>query len=346
MLETVLASYGIDIKQVFVKAHGSGLINNTWRISNDPGDLILQRINQQVFRIPENIADNIRLIGAYLNVHAPNYTFVSPIKTTTGDEMVIAGGDYYRLFPYVADSHTIDTVQTPDQAYEASRQFGLFTRHLSAFPVSELKTTIPDFHNLSYRFRQFEEACKKGNPERIVLAEDIIKYIRKATQILSIFENIPRDPDFRLRVTHHDTKISNVLFNKSDKGICVIDLDTVMPGYFISDVGDMMRTYLSSVSEEESDFDKIDIREDFFKAIYEGYMSEMSGELSLTEAGHFIYAGKFMIYMQAVRFLTDFLNNDIYYGAFYELHNYVRAGNQVSLLKKLIEKEDKLKTYS
>ena len=153
------------------------------------------------------------------------------------------------------------------------------------------------------------------------------------------------NPSFKLRVTHHDTKISNVLFNQEDKGLCVIDLDTVMPGYFISDVGDMIRTYLSPANEEEKDFSKIEIREEYFSAIWKGYMSEMNDELSTEEKNHFIYAGKFMIYMQAIRFLTDHLNNDIYYGAKYPGHNLVRAGNQAVLLQRLLEKEALLSDF-
>jgi hypothetical protein len=116
-----------------------------------------------------------------------------------------------------------------------------------------------------------------------------------------------------------------------------------MPGYFISDVGDMMRTYLSPAGEEETDFSKIDIREDYFEAIANGYLSEMQDELTETEKDHFIYAGKFMIYMQALRFMADYLNHDIYYGAKYETHNLNRAINQITLLNKLTEKETRLK---
>jgi hypothetical protein len=122
----------------------------------------------------------------------------------------------------------------------------------------------------------------------------------------------------------------------------VIDLDTVMPGYFISDAGDMMRTYLSPVSEEEKDFAKIDIREDFYRAIVNGYYREMNVALTETEQKYFFYSGCFMIYMQALRFLTDFLNNDIYYGQRYPGHNVVRAGNQVILLQRLLDKKYKL----
>ena len=124
--------------------------------------------------------------------------------------------------------------------------------------------------------------------------------------------------------------------------MCVIDLDTLMPGYFISDVGDMLRTYVSLLSEEEKDFSKIAVRDEYFAAIVEGYLGQLNDELSEEEKDHFVYAGKFMIYMQAIRFLADYLNNDIYYGSKYEGHNYVRAGNQLNLLQKLINKEDEL----
>jgi hypothetical protein len=134
-----------------------------------------------------------------------------------------------------------------------------------------------------------------------------------------------------------------VLFDKDGKGLCVVDLDTIMPGYFISDVGDMMRTYLCAASEEEKDFDQIEVRDEYFVAILEGYLSEMKQELSKEEIGSFVYSGLFMTYMQAIRFLTDYLNNDVYYGSAYEKHNYVRAKNQATLLRRLIEKENKFK---
>ena len=132
------------------------------------------------------------------------------------------------------------------------------------------------------------------------------------------------------------------MFDKEGKGLCVIDLDTVMPGYFISDVGDMMRTYLSPVSEEERDFSKIIVRDEFYKAIVQGYFNEMKGELTDTEKNYFFYAGKFMIYMQALRFLTDHLNGDIYYGAKYPGQNFIRAQNQLVLLERLMEKKEAL----
>ena len=144
----------------------------------------------------------------------------------------------------------------------------------------------------------------------------------------------------KLRVTHHDTKISNVLFDENGKGICVIDLDTIMPGYFISDVGDMFRTYLSPANEEVKDFNAIDVRDDFFRAIVQGYVSTMGTELTEEEKRLILYSGKFIVYMQAMRFLADYCNNDVYYGARYEEQNFVRAGNQLQLLKILTDKTE------
>src|SRR5690606_34854848 len=151
---------------------------------------------------------------------------------------------------------------------------------LDGFPVNELKVTIPDFHNLSLRYQQFLQSLQTGNATRIASAGKEINWLQEQDYIVKSFDAMKQNPDFRLRVTHHDTKISNVLFDEKDKGVCVIDLDTVMPGYFISDVGDMMRTCLSPVSEEEKDFSKIEIREEYYKAIVQGYIEGMENELS------------------------------------------------------------------
>ena len=246
------------------------------------------------------------------------------------------------FLPFIKGSHTISVVSSPDQAFEAAFQFGKFTRLLSGFDAGKLHATIPDFHNLTLRYQQFEEALKHGNAARVKQSKTTIDEIRSHLHILTSFEKIRKSPLVKQRVMHHDTKISNVLFDDSGKGICVIDLDTVMPGYFISDVGDMMRTYLSPANEEEKDFNKIEVRDDFFGAIVHGYLSNMGDELTAEEKGLILYAGLFLIYMQAIRFLADHLNDDCYYGAGYTDHNLVRAQNQLSLLKKLEEKSARL----
>lgn len=338
----VLCCYGWEEKDIEIAPFGTGLINHTWKIRKGDEQFILQQINQSVFKHPADIDLNIKLLADHLKKNYPEYLFASPVPAANGTTLVSMEEGYFRLFPFVPGSHSIDVVTTAGQAYEAARQFGRFTRLLKGVDVGLLKITIPHFHDLSLRYRQFTEALENGNPLRIREAGDVILLAKKHVDVVTIFEKVKEDRECYLRVTHHDTKISNVLFDEAGKGLCVIDLDTVMPGYFISDVGDMMRTYLSPVSEEESDFRKIEIRESFYKAIVAGYYEEMKEELSETEQQLFFYAGKFMIYMQALRFLTDHLNNDQYYGAGYPGHNLIRAQNQFVLLEKLVEQESAL----
>jgi Ser/Thr protein kinase RdoA (MazF antagonist) len=347
MPEFVLTAYGLKQEESILEPFGTGLINNTWKVTT-PGDaFILQRINDAVFLQPEAIAYNIQLVDAYLKQYHPAYPFIAPLTSTEGSQMIyVKDKGFFRMFPFVPGSHSIDVVHTPAQAYEAALQFGRFTHLLSGMDISQLKLTIPSFHDLELRYNQFQLALENGNRERIRNSQKLIQQLQSRSFIVDQYINIRQNPEFKLRVTHHDTKISNVLFDKDDKGICVIDLDTLMPGYFISDVGDMMRTYLSPVNEEETDLSKIEVRDEFYKAIVQGYYQEMKVDLTAVEKEHFFYAGEFMIYMQALRFLTDHLNNDIYYGAKYTGHNYNRALNQATLLDALIKKQPLLENLA
>ncbi len=342
MLDQVLTAFGFDKDDKMVP-YGNGLINRTWRIVGKKGDFILQRLNGDVFSDPISIAENIESIGAYLQDHFPGALFTRPIQSLTGEPLVQVGqAAYFRVYPFVPNSTTIDVADAPRQAYEAAKKFGEFTRMLSGFPAERLRETLPGFHDLSLRFRAFRHSLKYGNPQRISQSASLIDYLESVSTIVSDYERIVADEAFRLRVTHHDTKISNVLFDERGRGLCVIDLDTVMPGYFISDVGDMLRTYLAPVTEEESDLAKIVIRQPYFEAIVEGYLEEMYGELTAPEKGAFVYAGEYMMYMQSLRFLTDYLNDDKYYGSRYEGHNYTRALNQATLLKRFRELSPRL----
>ncbi len=331
----VVHAFGLNLSEVQSQNFGTGLINHTWKLQVGDESFILQTINQQVFINPPAIANNIEAVGDFLKAYFPDYYFVHPVKTISGDSMVFVENKYYRMFPFVPGSHAKTVLSNADEAFEAAKQFGTFTKLLSGFDIQKLQYPLPDFHNLSLRVDQFHGALVSGNQQRIKEASNIIERIKAHENIVATYQSILANPNFKLRVTHHDTKISNVLFDESNKGICVIDLDTLMPGYFISDLGDMMRTYLCPVSEEEKDFTKIEVRPTFYQAIIDGYCTEMGTELTDAEKGALPYAGEFMIYMQALRFLTDYLNNDVYYGAKYPEQNFVRAGNQLVLLEKL-----------
>lgn len=343
MLQKILEAYGINEAAHSITPVGSGLIHKTWKLIDGERVFILQQINHNVFHDPYAIAENTEQVARYLREHHSTYLFVAPIPTKTNENVFYSETEgYYRLFPFVKGSHSIDSVSTIEQAYEAAKQFGRFTGLLAGFNTENLKITIPDFHNLTFRYRQFLKAVENGDEKRKEHAKQLTKELISYQSIATAYEQIKLNPDFQQRVTHHDTKISNVLFNDQNRALCVIDLDTMMPGYFLSDVGDMMRTYLSPANEEETNFSLINIREEYFRAIVTGYLEEMNGHLTPVEKKHFVYAGKYIIYMQALRFLTDYLNNDVYYGARYELHNYNRALNQMHLLQELINKESHL----
>ncbi|KQN30910.1 aminoglycoside phosphotransferase [Pedobacter sp. Leaf41] len=338
MILEVLKAFGLDGSETKYRLFGGGLINNTWKVSTVAGDFILQQINTDIFAAPEKIIDNIVRLQHYLEKKAPEYLFVGPVKTTAGQSVLHIDGFAFRCFPFIQKSITIEKVEHAKQAYEAAKQFGKFTCLLNDFDASSLSVSLPDFHNLNLRVSQYQKAVELADDTRLSLAAGAIAELNRHMDIADRYNDILKADILKIRTFHHDTKISNVLLHEdTGLGMCIIDLDTLMPGYFISDVGDMMRTYLSPVTEEETDFNLIAVRIDIFEAIYSGYMSEMGPVLKPSEQQLFIYSGQFMIFMQALRFLTDFLNGDIYYGAAYPNHNLNRAQNQIHLLNQYID---------
>lgn len=344
MVEKILEYYGLDPDAFHISKHGTGLINETYRVTNTTDDYILQQVNTNVFEDPQAISTNLQLIKEYLDQSSPEYLFVVPLSATDGRTMItLDDGEVFRLFPFINGSSTITEVNNEKAAFEAAKQFGKLTNLLADFEPGSLTFPLSDFHNLELRFKQFESACSSADQVRLIAAKSEIDEIYTHKSILTTYLELISKKDIPLRVIHHDTKISNVLFDKYSNGICVIDLDTLMPGYFTSDVGDMLRTYLSPVGEEEKDLSLITIRSQYFAAIYKGYMSEMGNRLMDTEKEHFYFAGQLLMYMQALRFLTDYLNNDRYYGAAYPDHNLFRAKNQINLLVKYEQAEARLK---
>ncbi len=341
-IEKVLTEYGYAAGDLNSQQFGTGHINSTYLISitgkND--QLILQSINQNVFKDPLIIAGNVRLVAQYLKEHYPSYLFVGSIPTLNGQEMAFVDGIYWRLTNCVPNSIAYDTLSDPKQAYEAAEQFGRLSKLLDGFDTSLLRPSIPGFHDLNLRYDQFKEALENADPELRSKASAQIEQALRHSFIVEYFNSYKNSPDFPDRVMHHDTKISNMLFDRDTKeGICVIDLDTLMAGKFISDLGDMMRTYLCAFSENEPDMDKIFIRQEYFEAIIKGYLKEMGSILTATEKDLILFSGKYLIYMQALRFLADYLNGSIYYPVAYPEQNLVRTVNQFKLLSEFFNKE-------
>lgn len=341
--ETILEAYGLTHKNINIQQIGSGHINGTYLLTKKPSNekFVLQYINTNVFTNPQAIANNIQSVADFLNQQFPSYLFPAPLSTNNGEYMAVNNGSYWRLSPFVDDTVALDTLSSPKQAYEAAKQFGKLSRLLDDFDSSKLQATIVGFHDLALRFEQFQTALENANTTLKTQAAKEIEVAIGFQYLLNIYQELKNHlPN---RVMHHDTKISNVLLNSANyEGVCVIDLDTLMPGKFISDLGDMMRTYLCEFSENETDLTKIKIREDYFSAMIEGYLFEMGSILTSREKQAILFSGKYIIYMQALRFLSDYLNGSVYYPIHYPTQNLDRTKNQFKLLQELVDNEEKL----
>jgi len=335
---TVLPLFGLRVADYIIERVGSGHIHQTYRLDG-PNSLILQRVNKDVFREPELIASNLRIAANYLKENFPAYSFLTCLRSAAGREMEYdKQGFPWRLFPYIPNTFTIDSVSTPEQALQAAREFARLTRLLDLVDVSKFRQTIPRFHDLSLRKEQFEEALSKAKEPLKKAALDCIHQCQAWYPLVDQYESLIASGALRLRIVHNDTKINNVLFDKAT-GLTagVIDLDTLMPGYFIYDLGDMVRTFVSPVSEEERDVSKVKFRSDIYEALLFGYLSEMSAVMTKEERGAIPFAGKMMTYIMALRFLADFLRGSTYYHITYPEQNLVRAANQLRLLEVISE---------
>lgn len=321
---------------------GNGLINRTYLL--DAGAtlprFVAQQINVAVFKRPQDIDTNLRVIAAAHRRHFPDALFVGPLANRLGDTLFhhAPSDAWVRVLPHIENSVTHDTVPSPNAAYEAACQFGLFASRLQRVPNDAIVPSIPNFHNLGLREQQFAHSLGHGNPGRIAECSAEIKALRAHSHITTQVETARQRGALQTRLMHHDTKISNVLFDAaSGKALCAIDLDTVMPGTYLSDVGDMMRTYLCPFDENHTALADLHVRADIYRAIASGYMEAMRDTLSADERALFPLAGSFMLYMQALRFLTDHFNNDVYYGARHPGQNLERARNQIRLLQRYVE---------
>ncbi len=328
MMQSILEQYGWENATAIPLSQG--LINQTFDVHTAHGNFILQSINTQVFKDPFSIDHNIKAIGQYYNTNRQDQLFTHLVPNLRGETLIACEGKQYRAFKKI-EGIALDVLTTAAEAKEAAQQFGQFTASLTDFAIGELKVTIPQFHDLALRYHQFEQALIHGDSKRIDTAKDAILFLKSHQSYVKKWIHFTTNKEAHLRVTHHDTKISNVLF-KDENAICVIDLDTTMPGYFISDVGDMCRTYLCPVNEACQDLNQIKVIPERWTAIQNGYSEAMGEFLTSFEKDHFAFSGQSIIYMQALRFLTDYLQLDQYYKVDRPSQNLDRTLNQNQLL--------------
>jgi Ser/Thr protein kinase RdoA (MazF antagonist) len=327
-----LPLFGLKPEEFTIERIGSGHINQTYRMSGKK-TFVLQRVNKNVFREPDLLAANLNQAASYLAAKAPGYLFLKSIRSPRGNDLEFDGEGYpWRLFPYIDNTITMDAVESAAQARRAAAAFGKLTRLLDGLNPDSLTPTIPRFHDLGLRWEQFEEALA-GAGDRLTQASTQVVQCHAARHLVTEYERLISGGTLRLRVVHNDTKINNVLFDRvSGETKAVIDLDTLMPGYFIYDLGDMVRTFVSPVSEEERDLSRVTFRREVYTALLDGYLSEMGEVLTPAEREAIPFAGKMMTFIMALRFLADYLRGNTYYTISYPEQNLVRASNQLRML--------------
>ncbi|HUR10121.1 MAG TPA: phosphotransferase [Flavitalea sp.] len=344
--EALRAAVNYPDNDLLVTPVSEGLINKTYKvvIKSNNYKLLLQQVNNEVFLEPEKVQANYIAISGLLNLEEfsslPMPVRVpSPLCCVDGHFLFVdSKGNYWRVFEFVENGMTLHKPATAAQARRVAETFACLTASFEFYPIEKIYTTIPGFHDLSLRYWQFRQALNIQNFDRLDAAASIISELKNRERYVDFYEAIIDSPDFEKRLMHHDAKISNILFREETGNvICPVDMDTCMPGYFFSDIGDMIRSMASSDDEKANSLDQLHIRKDYYESIVEGYLSVLQEQLTDTEKKYIHSAGLLMIYMQALRFLTDFLNADIYYHIDYPGQNLDRAKNQLTLLTRLEE---------
>jgi len=332
----VLHYFSIERKDYEIQPISQGYINDTFALLQDGAPYyILQRLNVQVFSNIDLLMQNIHHALPYLN--DKNYCQISLIRTIDDKPYLkISNRDCWRMFTMVPDSVAFNTTQEKGIALEAGKNIGKFHSLLKEAPLDIFKDTIPGFHDLSFRAKQFEEALESATPEKLKEAEKAILFAKMTLEELRFYDpgNLP------LRICHNDTKLNNILFHKQDKrALCLIDLDTVMKGYFHYDFGDAVRTIVNTVSEDEKDLSKITFNKELFEAFIDG-LRKNSDFLTKAEIKHLPFGVKLMPFIHGIRALTDYLLGNIYYKVTYKTQNLDRCLSLFAFTEKAAEHMD------
>jgi len=351
-VKVVVSQFEIDGIVAGIERFGSGHINDTFRVvlqDQVSDSYLLQRINHHIFSDVEGLMNNINLVTNHLKAHfkelgmdGMKHTLtIIPTKSgslyTQDDE-----GNYWRVFTLLTNTKSYDIVETTKQSYSGGQAFGQFQKQLATLDANKLVEILPNFHNIDFRLSNLRKAIESNKGNRVHEVQDILDYIFEREDKMRNVIKMAQNNELPLRITHNDTKFNNVLLDQQDNVQCVIDLDTVMPGYIAYDFGDAIRTIINSAAEDEKDLNKVQLNIPLFQAYAEGYLSEAREFLTDKEVESLWYGVLLLPYMQAVRFLTDYIDGDLYYKTHYEDHNLVRTKTQVKLVKDLEANEPEL----
>jgi Ser/Thr protein kinase RdoA (MazF antagonist) len=351
-LASAAAAFALPGTPVAFTPWGSGHINETWAVTLEGGSAgraILQRINTDVFRDPDALMANVTRVTRHLAAKLAGTADASRgaltlIPARSGADLHRdADGCVFRAYGFVEGARSLDVLSSPRQAYEAAKAFGTFQRLLSDLPPPRLAETIPHFHDTPRRLLRFREAVARDVRNRAAGVAREIAFVDGREPLAQSLASLAADGRLAERVTHNDTKLNNVLLDDvTGEGVCVIDLDTVMPGLLLHDFGDMVRTATNPVAEDEPDASRVVASVPMFEALVRGYLEAMGGILSPLERDHLVVSGMVLTYECGMRFLTDHLEGDVYFRIHRDGQNLDRARTQFALVRSLEDRQEEL----
>ncbi|MBR4043225.1 MAG: aminoglycoside phosphotransferase family protein [Bacteroidaceae bacterium] len=336
-----------------IKALTSGLINQTYLVKtadeNEP-NYVLQRINNNIFCDVDMLQHNIEVVTNHIRAKLEaageeeiDRKVLRYIPATDGKTYYCDESGYWRVSVFIRDSQTLEAV-TPESSYLAGLKFGEFQAQLADVP-EQLGEVIPKFHNMEFRLQQLREAVAENKAGRLAEVQDIVDAIEKDAEKMCSAEQLHREGKLPKRICHCDTKVSNMMFDMEGKVLCVIDLDTIMPSFIFSDFGDFLRSAANTGKEDDADLNNVQFNMEIFKAFAKGYIESAKVFLTPLEIEMLPYAAQLFPYMQAVRFLADYINGDTYYQTKYADHNLVRTKAQYKLYQEACNCEPAMKEY-
>ncbi|MEI8005530.1 MAG: aminoglycoside phosphotransferase family protein [Bacteroidota bacterium] len=343
----IASRFSINCTPIAFERIGSGHINDSYHIKTDTEEAreyVLQRINHHVFTNVPALTNNIlkvtKHISAKIDEGKNDIPFESLHLIPSTDDLFYYKddeGNYWRMYNHIRGSRSYDLVPGPELACEGGKAFGLFLKLTSDMDASGLFETIRDFHNIETRLAAFRRVCKEDPKGRIQGANEEIRFIEERAEEMHTILKLGRSGQIPLRVTHNDTKFNNILFDLDNRAVCIVDLDTVMPGYVLYDFGDAIRTGANSGAEDEPDLSKVNIDLELFKAYSSGFIETAGDSLTTNEIKHLAFSARFMTFIIGLRFLTDHLAGDTYYKIHFPCHNLQRARAQLKLVRSMEE---------
>jgi len=345
-LKDIVGQFDIQGAVSSAKPLGAGHINDSYKVitaSAATPDYVLQRINHNIFKNVDGLQENIHRVTEHIRgkLTAAGVKDVESrvLRLATAKDGKLyhndADGNFWRILYFIPDSHSYDEGITPELALYAGRAFGDFQSMLADIPGEPLIETIPNFHNMESRLATFRQAVKDNKAGRLAKTQYMVDEIEKRADDMCKAEQMNRDGVLPKRINHCDTKVNNVLFDKNNQVLCVVDLDTVMPGYVLSDFGDFMRTGANTGKEDDPDLDRISIDMKIFEGYTKGYLEKAKSFLLPVEIDNLAFGAKLLTYMQTVRFFADYLDGDLYYKIHSPEHNWQRTVAQFKLLQSM-----------